>query len=153
MTKPNLKLERVREWYLQDIRKRITQNELRKELSVNVTQLRELISRVQEELSLLHDSVAYLKSQNKLVDEGIVRSCEKGNAQSQKLFKQLTGWTEKVEIKHGLTADEYARIEQEARRLNREQGYSLGEGEVQGQPALLPEKLCLDTEQDISEDN
>lgn len=55
------------------------------------------------------DPVLWWKSQQKKLNEAILSSAMKGNAQSQKLAKQLAGeLVEKQEVKIGLTADERA---------------------------------------------
>lgn len=87
-----------------------------------------------------YDSLSYLKSRTREVDEGIIKSAKSGNAQAQRLIKQLTGeLVEKSEVTIGLTADERARRELEAERQLREWRGGAGHRveEVQKEPPLL----------------
>jgi len=58
------------------------------------------------------------------MNQAILASAKRGNAQSQKLAKQLAGeLLEKHEVKVGLTADELTKRALEAQRQLREEGY------------------------------
>jgi hypothetical protein len=65
-------------------------------------------------------------------------------AKDRELFAKMAGLLidrseQKVTLE--LTGDDYANIEREARRRNLEEGYSIGEGKMQGQPDLLPQEI------------
>ncbi len=62
------------------------------------------------------DPEAWLNAQKMFLYKSIKESAGKGNAQSQKLLSQLGGWlVEKQEVTVGLSADEIARRNSEAR--------------------------------------
>ena len=58
-----------------------------------------------------------------------------------KTLDKLVDRSETKNINVELTGDQYANIEREAKRRNTDEGYSTGEGEVQGQPAILPQDI------------
>ena len=69
-------------------------------------------------------SQGWLKGKGHEINEALIQSCKGGNAQSLKLFFQLTEQlVEKQEVKIGLNADEIARRNLEADRQLREGGY------------------------------
>lgn len=74
-------------------------------------------------------------------------SAKKGNAQSQKLFAQLAGkLVEKSEVKVGLTADDYYRIREEAkRRAGGDNGEADRDRSLLAESAVLPEEVRQDT--------
>ena len=90
-----------------------------------------------------YDSEKWLQAKTFEVDKALLAACEKGNATAlgtyYKLTKRLVEQSE-TKVKFSLDADELARIEQEARRRNREEGFTSGTGEVSPEsPILLKE--------------
>lgn len=99
------------------------------------------IRKIQEGLLDEDDPVQWWQKKSKEINESILLSARKGNAQSQKLAKQLSGeLVEKSEVKIGLNADEYFAILAEARRR-----FAPG-GEINGDRGLLPERALLSQE-------
>lgn len=99
------------------------------------------------------DPVLWWKKRRQEIDKAILDSAKKGNAQSQKLAKQLAGeLVEKQEIRIGLTADELTRRNLEAERQLREAGFNIRRddghrmAQVQDESSLLPGQVCLDSE-------
>lgn len=107
------------------------------------------------------DPMEWLKGQTPAVVKALIRSVEKGNAQSQKICFQLLGLlTEKseVDIKIGLSADEHRRVREEGQRRLQEalDGGAGGTGgllsRVQG-VHIFSEEVCMDNQQEHSSDS
>ena len=75
-------------------------------------------------ISLEEDPTTWWKTKQKELNEAILASAVTGNAQSQKLAKQLVGeLVEKQEIKIGLTAEERARRMFQAQEELKKEGF------------------------------
>ncbi len=86
------------------------------------------LERIQEETLLEEDPISWWKKRTLELNNAILASAKKGNAQSQKLAKQLAGeLVEKAEVKFGLTADERARRNSESEQELREFRNQLGQ--------------------------
>ena len=117
---------------------------LAQSLGVGVTYIDEL--ETEESLVELggYDSEKWLRERTPQMDKALTAACEKGNAAAlgtyYKLTKRLIEQSE-TKVKFSLDADELARIEQEARRRNREEGFASGTGEVPPESPLLLKEI------------
>ena len=95
-----------------------------------------------------HNTHKYLVEHMWEIDKAIVESCKKGNAQAQRLAKQLSGeLVEKIEqkVKFELSADEHFRIRQEAeRRVSELYLGANGDRNLLSKPSLLPQEIRED---------
>jgi hypothetical protein len=101
-----------------------------------------------------YDSLKFLLKRNPYVDECLLKSCEKGNANSIKIFKQLVGqFVEKSEqkVKLDISAESVARRNIESLKQLRTGGY--GVDEVQVKSRILHDKLCIPSGQGDAGDN
>lgn len=85
-----------------------------------------------------YSSGDYFRSRKKEIDQGMVESVKRGNAQMAKLIKQMSGeFVEKSEITHTvLTADDYSRLSREAEDELRNELQRIRE--VSPESSLLP---------------
>ena len=91
-----------------------------------------------------YDSVGFLKSQIRDADIALLESCLKGNAAAQKVLRQILGQLiDRPEKEEGeLTADELAKIRNEARKELEQEGYlPQGNREVRPEQCLLPQEI------------
>jgi len=100
-----------------------------------------------------YDSEKALEKKLKAIDDSLMERSMAGNTNALKIYYQRLGLlTEKTEVKIGLSADEIARRNLDARRELEGQGYVRGEEgqgveKVQDESSLLHDQLCLDSGQ------
>ncbi len=123
---------KINAWYVADKETRCTQSELMRGLKVNIRDFNAAIRMIDEHIeNPSHDTIEFFRKHAQELDEAILKSAvENLCTGSQQLAKKITGelvekteHTEKVVI----SADDWCRAEQAARKLNRTEGYSFRE--------------------------
>jgi len=96
----------------------------------------------------------YLANRSLEADEALMNAVKKGNAGALKIYYQLMGKLvdKPLEVNFGFTADDIAR-ERKAAIEELENEEFEGVPKVPGKPTLLPEHVCLHSEQEHSEDS
>lgn len=99
-----------------------------------------------------YDSINYLLQSLQSADEALLRSCLSGNAAAQKVLRQILGQLAEKDGGNGETgfsASDIARIDQQARRELKAEGYTVkGMEEVPSEQSLLPQEIWQDKGQD-----
>ncbi len=143
--------EAVLGWHVLEEDRRCTRRELMRKTHLNAEQLDRMLAEVKEHFTETpYDSIEYLKSRAREIDEALLTSCRAKSPGSLKIYYQLIDeLKEKTEVTHKFDADTIARLNDRADRqldeYRKERVGGNGVDNVSKVPALLPGDLREDT--------